>query len=569
VEGIDVKAQLSEVPAVDLQLIGQLRARANGSENILPSLRKASAIFVVLALSDGQSVSRRRLAGLLWSRNDPAQALARLRDTLHTLRHSIKAALGETDLMRLSGDRVALRPGGVRVDLLETLEHSAAATNANDVAADLDGLDPALDEWLAALRSRIREPALHRPAPHARERADEPAPKRGSVIGVCLLNAIGLESDQYLSLALADEIATALARVRGLIVISSASVSSALNSRRDLHEELGLDFLLEGALQRSGQRLRVTVKLVDAQTGAVCWTSWFEYDHDDLFAVQQDVAASVAAGLEPEIPFIAAERLKRGGDGGESAYGLILRAVSQIHVLERRSFMEAGELLSRAIELEPEYSPAYSWLAFWNAFLVGQGWARDPQASIARASEAAEHAVMLDPNDARGLAIAGHVRAFLHRRLDEALALHERALAINPSLPLAWHLSGVAQAYRGDLDEARRRLEQCRRLAPRDPHNFYAEGAFIIVELLSRNHEAAAAIGRRVTQLHPRFSAAYKPYLAALGHLGEKKEAAVVYRRLLKLEPDFTVRAFRATCPFALREHCDHYVAGLTLAGVA
>ena len=346
-------------------------------------------------------------------------------------------------------------------------------------------------------------------------------------------------------------------------------MASAVAAKRDLHGELGLDFLLDGSLQRVGERLRVTVKLVDAANGVVFWTSHFEYQYDNLFAVQQDVAALVAAGLEPEIPAIAAERMKRGGEGADGAYGLLLRAIARIHLLERRSFLEAGDFLTRAIELEPEYSPAYSWLALWNAFLVGQGWARDPQASIARAGEAAEHAVTLDPNDARGLTIAGHVRAFLYRRLDEALPLHERALTINPSLPLAWHFSGVAHAYKGNLEEARRRLEQSRRLAPRDPHSFFVEGAFIIVELLSRNHGVAIEIGRRVTQLHPRFSAAYKPYLAALGHLGEKREALVVYRRLLQLDPDFTVRAFRATSPFALREHTEYYAAGLSLAGVS
>jgi tetratricopeptide (TPR) repeat protein len=352
------------------------------------------------------------------------------------------------------------------------------------------------------------------------------------------------------------------------MVVSSGSVAVAVAAKRNLREELGLDFLLEGALQRLGERLRVTVKLVDAASGVVCWTSHFDYEHSDLFHVQQDVAALVAAGLEPEIPIIAAERMKRAGAGAEGAYEIILQAISRIHLLDRRSFMEAGELLHRAIDIEPEYSPAYSWLALWHVFLVGQGWARDARASTARAGEVAEHAVMLDPNDARGLAIAGHVRAFLHRRLDEALPLHERALEINPSLPLAWHLSGVAQAYQGNLEEARRRIEQCRRLAPRDPHSFFADGAAVIVELLSRNHAAAAVIGRRVTQLHPRFSAAYKPYLSALGHLGESKEAALVYRRLLQLEPDFTVRAFRASSPFALREHTDHYAAGLSLAGV-
>jgi TolB-like protein len=557
VADIGVDERDAETALVDLELIGKLRAWTSEHQNILPSLRKAAALFVLLALIDGHSMSRRQLAALLWSRNDIAQGLARLRDTLHTLRQSLREALGDTDLLRLAGDRVSLAPGAVRVDL-------EPAHHPSEVAADLDGIDPALDEWLAAFRSRLRERAC---GPE-RDLHPAPTPKRGSVIGVGLLNAIGTQADFDLSLALAEEIATALSRVRGLIVISSASVANVLAFGRNLRDELGLDFLLEGTLQHVGERLRITVKLVDAAGGVVCWTSHFEYEHSNLFAVQQDVAALIAAGLEPEIPVIEVERMKRVGDLGEGVYGLVLRAISRIHLLERRSFMEAGELLRRAIELEPEYSPAYSWLALWNVFLVGQGWARDPRASIARAGEVAEHAVMLDPNDARGLAIAGHVRAFLHRRLDEAVPLHERALTVNPSLPLAWHLSGVTQAYLGNLDEARRRLEQCRRLAPRDPHSFFVEGAFIIVELLARKHDEAAVIGRRVTQLQPRFSAAYKPYLAALGHLGAKKEADVVHRRLLKLEPDFTVRQFRATVPFALREHADHYAAGLSLAGV-
>lgn len=561
-------------PAViDLDLVGPLQARTGDGRCVLPSLRKAAAIFVVLALSEGQAVSRRFLAGLLWSRNDTGQALARLRDTLHALRQSIRDSLGEADLIRLVGDRVSLRPGSVRVDVLAAGQLQAGHPNSMEIAADLDGIDPALDEWLASMRSRLREQ-------HRKARSDEDLGLReestssvtrenGAVVGVCLLNAIGLQGDDYLCVALAEEIATALARVRGLVIISTGSVAGATSAKRTLREELGLDFLLEGSLQRVGERLHVTVRLVDAGTGGVAWTSHFEYGYENLFAMQQDVAALVAAGLEPEIPFIAAARMKRRRDGGEDAYGLVLRAISHMQLLERKSFMRAGELLSRAVELEPEYSPAYSWLALWNVFLVGQGWARDPQASIARAGEVAEHAILLDPNDARGLAIAGHVRAFLHRRLEEALPLHERALAVNPTLPLAWHLSGVAQAYRGNLEEARRHLEHCRRLAPRDPHSFFAEGAFIIVELLSRNHGAACLIGRRVTQLHPRFSAAYKPYLAALGHLGEKKEAALVYKRLVQLEPDFTVRGFRAMSPFALREHSEHYANGLALAGAA
>lgn len=556
-EGISGRSENADTATIQLSLIGPLRAVTPNNTDILPSLRKARAILVVLALADGQTATRRWLASLLWSRNDPAQGLARLRDTLSTLRLGLRDALGDTDLVQVTSDRVTLRPGSVQVDLDPANAGVQPKSLANgEVASDLDGIDPALDEWLLTLRGRYRS-KREEAAPASRTPS---AVKRGVVIGVTALHAVG--GDSELAFAVAEELATSLGRIRGVSVVSHVRSQPVGASETDR------DFQVEGSMQRMGERVRVAVRLVEMPSGVVCWSSHFDYEHNDMFHIQQDVAALVAAGLEPELPTISAERMRRIGSVDESAYVLLLRAISLIHLLDRRSFNEAGGLLSRVIELEPDYSSAYSWLALWHVFLVGQGWARDARASIARAGEVAEHAVMLDPNDARGLTIAGHVRAFLHRRLDEALPLHERALAINPSLPLAWHLSGVAQAYKGNLDEARRRIEHCRHLAPRDPHSFFADGAAIIVELLSRQHEIAADIGRKVTQLHPRFSAAYKPYLAALGHLGEEREASLVHRRLLQLEPDFNLKSFRLSAPFARREHMDHYVNGLMLAGV-
>ena len=560
-EGIAVRSDSADPAPIELSLIGPLRASTSATADVLPTLRKARALFVVLALADGQTVTRRWLAALLWSRNDPAQGLARLRDTLSTLRQGLKESLGDTDLLRVTADRVMLRPGAVRIDI----ETAAAGGSGpplikGEIGADLEGIDPALDTWLLALRGRYRIQSEGLAASPAPASASPNGLKRGVVIAISALHVIGAGQENELAFAIAEEIATSLSRIRGVSVVSNAWPGGA-------PMEVGLDFKLEGSLRRLAGRLRIAVKLVDTSSGVVCWSAQFDYEHDDFFHIQQDVAALVAAGLEPELPTIAAERMRRAGTVGDGAYVLMLRAISLIHLLDRRSFNEAGGLLSRVIEIEPEFSSAYSWLALWHVFLVGQGWARDARASIARAGEVAEHAVMLDPNDARGLTIAGHVRAFLHRRLDEALPLHERALAINPSLPLAWHLSGVAQAYKGNLDEARRRIEHCRHLAPRDPHSFFADGAAIIVELLSRQHETAADIGRKVTQLHPRFSAAYKPYLAALGHLSEEREAALVHRRLLQLEPDFSIRSFRMSAPFARREHMEHYVTGLSLAG--
>ena len=109
---------------------------------------------------------------------------------------------------------------------------------------------------------------------------------------------------------------------------------------------------------------------------------------------------------------------------------------------------------------------------------------------------------------------------------------------------MAWNLSGVAYAYLGEWDEAERRITRYKKLSPLDPHAFFFDTAFIIVALLKRDYESAVAYGRAVSEMNPSFSAACKPYLAALGYLGQMQEAAVVCRRLMAIEPDFTVARF-------------------------
>ena len=251
-----------------------------------------------------------------------------------------------------------------------------------------------------------------------------------------------------------------------------------------------------------------------------------------------------------------------------TAYDLMLRAIPLIGRLERGPFMQAGEYLARAIEMEPDYAAAHAWYAYWNTFLIGQDWADDPEGATERAGQLAERAIVLDPFDARGLTIAGHVRAFLHRRLRESVSLHERALSLNPNLAMAWALSGVAYAYLGDWEEAERRITRYKKLSPLDPQAFFYDSAFIIVALLKRDYELAVIAGRAVSEMNPSFSAAHKPYLAALGHLGRDAEAKMVRERLLGLEPDFTLERFLATTPLEREADRAFYAQGLRLAGV-
>ena len=417
-------------------------------------------------------------------------------------------------------------------------------------------------------------PAAAKPEAAGQRTESRSAPPRGGAkVGVLPLQLVGTgEVESHLALGLAEEITSALARFRWMFLVSSSSLAQFAETTRDenaIRQTFGLDFLLDGSVQRFGTRLRVTLRLVDLRNGnQVVWARRFDRQAHDLLTLQDEVAAEVVAQIDPEILMIESRRAIHRPPQDATAYDLLLRALPLVTRFERAQFMQAGELLSQAIAKEPDYAAAHAWRAYWLVFLVGQGWAGGEAEIMAEAARHAERAITLDPQDARGFAIAGHVRAFLHHRLREALALHERALALNPNLAMAWALSGFAYLYLGDCKEAEQRLARYKQLSPMDPQAFVFDTASVLIALVKRDYEGAIATGRAVSEMNPAFSAACKPYLAALGHLGQTREAEVVRRRLLAIEPGYTVQRFLKTSPFERVDDREHFAAGLRSAGL-
>ncbi len=380
-----------------------------------------------------------------------------------------------------------------------------------------------------------------------------------------------LDSDGLngLFVGLAEEITAALSRFRWISSVATGPLATGADGGSlagPNGQPLDLDFVLDSTVQRGGDRVRVIIRLLDVQSGGqVVWARCFDRELSDALTLQSEIAAETAAQIDPELLLHEAERRNSRVQHHPTAHDFVLRAIPAIYRLEPSGFRAAGETLAAAVALEPSNAAAHAWWAYWHLFLVGQGWAADRGAATLRAGDLAERAVTLDPGDARAMALVGHVRAFLYKRAEEGCALHERALSLNPNLPLAWCFSGLAHSYLGRHTEAIERIAQAQLLSPHDPHAFFFDMALMMPYFLLGEFKTAATVGRRAVELNPGCSSTYKGYLATLGQLGHDREAARILARLLAMEPGFSIKDAIDRSPMIRHEDLAAYAEGLRL----
>ena len=391
-------------------------------------------------------------------------------------------------------------------------------------------------------------------------------------LGVMPFKTVGPTDESGLSLGLAEEITGAFSRFRWITCVAPASVATVANEplgQTSRWQQLDLDFLVEGTLRAQGNEIRILARLLNMRgSGEIIWARRFDSSMPDILNLEDEIASETAAQVAPELLVWEAERAASRPQVNPTAYDLMLRAIPAIYRLDQAGFRAAGSLLERSLELDPSSAACHSWLAHWYLLLIGQGWATDAADAIQRADQLARRAVVLDPGDARGFTVAGHVRAFLHREAEEAISLHERAIALNPNLALAWCYSGLAHSYLGLHTDAIRHIQHARRLSPHDPHGFFFDMASMMPFLLTGDYETAAQLGRRARNAHPGFSSTYKGLLAALGNLRSASETAELRRELLVLEPQFSVQEAMVRSPLLRAEDRDRYAEGLRLAGI-
>ena len=347
-------------------------------------------------------------------------------------------------------------------------------------------------------------------------------------------------SQTYFVDGLVDEIITGLARIKWLFVIARSSSfvyrSSNMDARR-VGRDLGVRYVLQGSVLRTGPRVRVVAQLVDAETGGHVWAQKFERAAADLFALQDDIALSAVGAIEPGLRQAEVERVRRKRPESLDAYDLTLRAQPDVFSgMPDRSARGLG-LLEKVLELEPDYALAhgYAAMAYHNRFLRAGLREDDRARSIHHARRALEHG----RDDALALTFAGFSFGMDAHDRQAAFEAFEAARLVSPSTALTHILGSVVFAWQGESEVAIEWSERGMRLSPFDPWAFAAFDAQALGHFNHQRYGEACRAAYRSVQSNPGHSITYVQLAAALVRLGRLDEARVAAGRVLELQPNF------------------------------
>jgi len=393
----------------------------------------------------------------------------------------------------------------------------------------------------------------------------EPASDTPSIAVLPFVNMSGDPEQEFFSDGLTEDIITELSRFRDLLVISRNSSfvykGQSVNIQQ-VAKALKVHYVVEGSVRKAGNRVRITVQLIDAETDRHIWAERFDRQLEDIFAIQDEVTASIVATLPGRLEAVAQERAIRKPTDNMAAYECVLAA----KVLHHRSTNEDNEsaqaMVDRAIALDPNYAHAYA----WRACILGQSWVHDWCADRDETWNAIvadlDKALSLDERDSDVHRVLAAVN--INRGEHESAVYHqEKGLALNPNYDLLVVQHGELLTWLGRPEEGLEWIKKAMRLNPHHPERFWNHLGR--AHFVARSYREAIDAFRHISKpdhLHLAFLA------ACHAQLGELEAARTYAREVLAKDPLFTVEGYMATLHYKLPEGADHHREALLAAGL-
>jgi adenylate cyclase len=401
--------------------------------------------------------------------------------------------------------------------------------------------------------------------------AAQPAPPTATVAAkpsiavLPLANMSGDPEQEFFADGLTEDIITELSRFRELFVISrnSAFVYKGRATKiQDVAAELGVQYVVEGSVRKAGNRVRVTVQLIDAESDRHVWAERYDRDLEDIFAIQDEVTAAIVATLPGRVEAASHDRAKRKLTTNMAAYECVLAGKVLHHRSMREANLEAQRLLDRAISLDPEYAHAHA----WKACVLGQtwvhGWTTDRDATWKQVVEELQTALALDDNDSdvhRTLAAV----SITYGDHDKAAYHQERGLSLNPNYDLLVVQQGELLTWLGRPEEGIEWIQRAMRLNPYHPERFWNHlgRAYFVARRYAEAAEAFARISRPDHTHHASLAAAF-------AQMGNATAASAHAQEVVKQQPEFSVESYLETLHYKRESDREHHREGLLKAGL-
>lgn len=459
--------------------------------------------------------------------------------------------------------RVLIEPGDTITAIREEIAKRRQLTPAIlGVMAVLVLLTGALTIWNFYLR-----PSLRRTEIISAEKTAARLPDKPSIAVLPFSNLGGNPKQEYFSDGITNDVITDLSKFSELLVIASNTVFTYRGRPvkvKNLGRELGVRYVLEGSVQRAGDKVRINAQLIDATTGHHLWAERYDRDIKDLFVLQDEIVQTIVATLAVRVR--AAERKRAMLKDTESleGYDYLLRGMDHLSRKTRSTNREARKMFERAIELDSGYASAFVGLAQTHLDEFLYGWTEFPSQALQQAHDLARKALSLDETNSDAHRILAQVYG---RRLQDDLAIGEmqRALELNPNDPHSHRGLGSFMLYSGQLDDAINSYKKALRFDP----NGFAPGNFMNLALayyLKGRYDDAVRMSKQGLTRNPNFAEPYIPLAAAYAQLGRSEEAASAAAMILRLHPFFELGSYGSR--FRNPAHRAAIIDGLRKAGL-
>ncbi|QXT41162.1 hypothetical protein [Gymnodinialimonas ceratoperidinii] len=496
-----------------LHLTGPFRAESGG--DVLNGLsRRAQGLLAYLSCQPGMRAERGALADLLWSDRGEAQARASLRQELSVLRKTLG------DVIAANRHRVWLDPDAV-----------ACADGPGDFLQGFDLPSEAFEDWLRAMRQR-KIPTLGRPEKAAKG-------KRPS-LAVLRFQEIGTSAPDMFADGIVEEITGALSRCRDFDVIARQSVfmlQMTPTALPDIARQLGVQYLLEGSVQRAGDRVRISVQLVNGEDGHTRWAERFDDRLDDLFELQDRIATHVAGQLSPNLRAAEILRARRQPPEVRSAYDLVLTALPHFWIHDPDENRRALALLDQATGRDPDAAHALAMKSWCHAQECCYLWSLTPERARAASRAAFERALPLAQDHSATITALSATAALGLRDFATSEDLARRALDLDPNNAWGWLRLGWVVVYRGRQEEALGHFDRAEDLSPLDPFLFNIDfGRSAAKRAIGRLDEALAHIEKGM-RAAPKAHWAYRMLFGTLWLMGERDRAIEAGHKWLATHP--------------------------------